>query len=107
MLVLRITTFWVAVVIPKKLKSAVTLCLFKTLCQTRQSFVQCRLTSMKDANRVYHMTYHSTARGVQTYLHKNALCIGPRDSVHGIKGEAEVRLVQQRLEGIKVKDGAQ
>ena len=27
--------------------------------------------------------------------------------MHGVKGEAEVRLAQQRLQGVKIKNGAQ
>ena len=41
------------------------------------------------------------------YLDKNTLCIGTGDAVHGIEGEPEVGLVQQRLKAVKVKDGAQ
>lgn len=41
------------------------------------------------------------------YLNKDTFGIGARHSMHSIKGELEVGLVQQRLEAIKVKDGTQ
>lgn len=41
------------------------------------------------------------------YLDKDTLGVGAGDAMHGIEGEPEVGLVQQRLEAIKVKDSAQ
>ena len=41
------------------------------------------------------------------YLNKDTFGIGAGHSMHSIKGELEVGLVQQRLEAIKVKDGTQ
>ena len=41
------------------------------------------------------------------YLNKDAAGVGARHSMHGIKREAEVWLAQQRLQGIKVENGAQ
>ncbi len=42
-----------------------------------------------------------------TYLNKDAFGVGSCHTMHGIKGESEVWLVQQSFQGIKVKDGAQ
>lgn len=41
------------------------------------------------------------------YLNKDTFGVGAGHSMHSIKGELEVGLVQQRLEAIKVKDGTQ
>ena len=42
-----------------------------------------------------------------TYLNEEAFGIGSCDTMHGVKGESEVWLMQQSLQSIKVKDGAQ